>query len=276
MAAATASVDNPWGLPAGDVAGRALSELPLLPDLIALIRQDLADAAERWAPVRYEGQLSGSRGAVEIEAQALILGPAEALCLVQDVTARKAWERQLWRQAFHDPLTGLPNRQLFFERLEQALRRAVRQPDPVAVLFLDLDDFKTVNDRFGHALGDQLLSAFGQRAQSCLRPADTLARLGGDEFAVVLEAVGGAHEAARVADRIGQALQAPFLLGADQLTITASIGIALSQPGQPPADLVRAADRAMYRAKTGGQAGYTAHDWPLGGGAAPPPFAEPY
>jgi diguanylate cyclase (GGDEF)-like protein/PAS domain S-box-containing protein len=173
----------------------------------------------------------------------------------RDVTERKALEEQLRHQAFHDPLSGLPNRALFMDRLEHALSRANRRGGRVAVLFMDLDNFKVINDSLGHEAGDQLLVAVAKRLKACLRPWDTAARLGGDEFTVLVEDVASVGEVVRIAERIADILQPPFVLDEQQVFATASIGIALNSPTQEePADLLRHADLAMYQAKHRGKA----------------------
>jgi len=175
----------------------------------------------------------------------------------RDVTKRKALEKQLRHQALHDPLTGLPNRALFMDRLEHALTRANRRDSKIAVLFMDLDNFKITNDSLGHEIGDQLLVAVAERLKACLRPEDTIARLGGDEFTILVEEVDGVSDAARVAERIAESLQRPFALDQHELFFTASIGIAFSGPLQKqPADLLRHADLAMYQAKRKSKARY--------------------
>ncbi|MDQ3834534.1 MAG: EAL domain-containing protein [Actinomycetota bacterium] len=186
----------------------------------------------------------------------------ERVWVVRDITERKVLERQLQRQAFHDALTDLPNRALFMDRLEHALRRASRYSNPVVgVLFLDLDNFKVVNDSLGHEVGDQLLTAVSSRLQEILRPGDTLARLGGDEFTVLLEDITDVSDAVRVGERITAGLQAPFAVGAHEIFTTVTLGIALNTPGSStPSDLVREADIAMYKAKAGGKARYEVFD----------------
>jgi diguanylate cyclase (GGDEF)-like protein/PAS domain S-box-containing protein len=171
-----------------------------------------------------------------------------------DITAGKDAEEQLRHQAFHDALTGLANRALFTNRVEHALvlRSLDARPD-VAVLFLDLDDFKGVNDTLGHAAGDTLLRGVGVRLREALSPSYTVARLGGDEFAVLIEEVGGAPFAIDAAERIVTALQRPFEIEGREMFVTASVGIAL---GTVADDLLRAADVAMYRAKAAGKAQY--------------------
>jgi diguanylate cyclase (GGDEF)-like protein/PAS domain S-box-containing protein len=174
-----------------------------------------------------------------------------------DVTERRVLEEQLRHQAFHDPLSGLPNRALFMDRLEHAFVRANRRGDKIAVLFTDLDNFKVINDSLGHEVGDQLLVAVAERIKDCLRPEDTAARLGGDEFTILIEAVDSVSDAARVAERIAEILQPPFALDQHEVFSTTSIGIALSSPLQKqPADLLRHADLALYRAKHKGKARY--------------------
>ena len=158
---------------------------------------------------------------------------------------------ELTRLAFHDALTGLPNRILFADRLDHALARAQREQSPVALLSLDLDDFKHINDTFGHAAGDEVLINVARRISSCLRQEDTAARLGGDEFAILLEHASD-DDAARIAARIADALRAPVMFERHTLAISASIGIASASPGHAlgTADvLVRGADSAMYAAK---------------------------
>ncbi|MCC6792739.1 MAG: EAL domain-containing protein, partial [Thermomicrobiales bacterium] len=170
-----------------------------------------------------------------------------------DLTERKVFEARLAHQAFHDALTGLPNRALFADRLDHALSVAAHRGDPVGVLMLDLDRFKVINDGLGHAAGDRLLIAVGERVGSCLRRTDTLARLGGDEFAVLLEGVTLA-EARGTAERILAALQEPLDLDGREVYSATSIGVAVSSRDRHQAEeLLRAADMALYRAKRAGR-----------------------
>ena len=170
-----------------------------------------------------------------------------------DLTERKALEERLHYQAFHDYLTDLPNRQLFMDRLGQALRRTRRWHHQVAVLFMDLDGFKVVNDSLGHEAGDALLTLVAQRLRRCLRPEDTLARFGGDEFVMLIDAVDDPAQAVRVAERITEELRRPFIMEGRDLYALASIGISLSDARtHEPDDLLREADTAMYRAKDTG------------------------
>jgi diguanylate cyclase (GGDEF)-like protein len=160
---------------------------------------------------------------------------------------------RIWHLAHHDPLTDLPNRWLFNDRLDQALRRGERQSEMVALHYFDLDDFKAVNDGFGHLTGDHLLVAVAHRLRACIRDSDTLARIGGDEFAIVQSNVTGRAGALLLAERMLAALDAPLAIDGRDLRISASIGIAL-YPGHgvSPEQLHHAADQALYRAKAAG------------------------
>jgi diguanylate cyclase (GGDEF)-like protein/PAS domain S-box-containing protein len=189
---------------------------------------------------------------------------------VEDITERKLAKEQLHERAFYDVLTGLPNRGLFMDRLSQTVERAKRHPGyRFAVLFLDLDRFKVVNDSLGHLAGDQLLVAIARRLEACLRAEDTVARLGGDEFTILLENIEDINQATRVAERIHQELSEPFNLDGHEVFTAASIGIVLSREVMKgvctidydrPEDLLRDADTALYRAKALGKARYEVFD----------------
>jgi diguanylate cyclase (GGDEF)-like protein/PAS domain S-box-containing protein len=172
---------------------------------------------------------------------------------IQDISERKVLEERLQHRAFHDSLTDLPNRQLFMDRLGQALRRTRRRHKRVAVLFMDLDGFKVVNDSLGHQVGDLLLTVVAQRLRRCLRPEDTLARFGGDEFVVLIEGLDDPAQAVQVAERITEEVRRPFILEGRDLYMIASIGISLGDARtHDPDALLREADTAMYRAKDEG------------------------
>jgi diguanylate cyclase (GGDEF)-like protein/PAS domain S-box-containing protein len=168
---------------------------------------------------------------------------------LREITELKAVEAELAYLATHDPLTRLPNRTLLVDRLEQALRRAERDRRTVAVLFCDLDDFKMVNDRHGHATGDEVLAVVAQRLRQVVRPGDTVARYGGDEFVVICDALADRADTGPVCNRIHAAVLEPVVVGDLRVQLRVSIGIAQSSPGSTSGDLLARADREMYRAK---------------------------
>jgi diguanylate cyclase (GGDEF)-like protein/PAS domain S-box-containing protein len=173
----------------------------------------------------------------------------------RDITERKDFEQALTYQAFHDALTDLPNRSLFVDRVERALARAMRHGESISVMFIDVDNFKVVNDSLGHPVGDQLLVGLIQRIKGCLRHEDTLARLSGDEFAILIEDIRDEHDARALAHRLQEQLQTPFVLDRREVFATVSIGIVVSSPAHTkPDELLRDADLAMYRAKSNGKA----------------------
>jgi diguanylate cyclase (GGDEF)-like protein len=184
---------------------------------------------------------------------------AIANVLANAIERRRA-EEQTQHEALHDPLTGLPNRSLFLDRLEHALSVTARRESSVAVLFLDLDQFKLVNDSLGHAAGDELLSSVAPRLEQALRPGDTVARFGGDEFAVLAEDIGSERGATRIAERIAESLSRPFVLRDREHFVSASIGISIGTGSEQPEALIRDADSALYRAKERGRGGYEIFD----------------
>jgi diguanylate cyclase (GGDEF)-like protein/PAS domain S-box-containing protein len=187
--------------------------------------------------------------------------PSAVIGINSDITSRKRAEAALEHQALHDALTGLPNRTLFGDRLERAVAHAERRQQLVGVLFLDLDNFKAINDSLGHQSGDALLVEVAARLESCLRAADTVARLGGDEFTILLEDLEDDAQAEQVAERIGQVLRDPFFVGEREVLISASIGLALSGPSRTNSEgLLRNADIAMYCSKVGGKARHSVFD----------------
>ncbi len=203
----------------------------------------LPDGSIRWLR---------SQGRVEpfgLRATARMCGTA------QDITEQKSADDALAHQALHDPLTGLPNRTLLLDRLDQALAKLGRKPSSVGVLFIDIDRFKVINDSLGHPAGDEMLMAMSHRLQGALRLGDTLARFGGDEFAILCEDLAGEADALEIADRIGEAMSQPLSWGDGELVVTVSTGIALaSSPLVSAVSLLRDADAAMYRAKEDGRA----------------------
>jgi diguanylate cyclase (GGDEF)-like protein len=255
----------------GTLADPAGALAHLLPGQLADVHPDDRAAlarAERWtlaegADYDVEFRIRAPDGAARWLAQKGRVVAADAAGrplrvagVVMDVTERRRLQEALAHRATHDPLTDLPNRALFLDRLGHALARARRRAEAAAVLFVDLDDFKDVNDGLGHDAGDRLLVAVAARLRAALRAEDTVARLGGDEFAVLLEGV-DRGVAVAAATRVVAALRAPFALDRRAARVGASVGIALgADGGAEPAALLRAADAALYRAKAGGRAGY--------------------
>ncbi|SFF31749.1 EAL domain-containing protein [Blastococcus tunisiensis] len=170
-----------------------------------------------------------------------------------DITERKRAEQTLAHQAFHDGLTGLANRALFTDRVEQALRHNARHGDTAAVVYIDLDGFKAVNDSLGHQAGDRLLQKVAERLAATVRGGDTLARLGGDEFAILVEQTTGAAEASAAGERVLAALEGPIRIGRQSVTVSGSIGIAVSDGEATSDSMIRDADNAMYAAKAAGR-----------------------
>jgi diguanylate cyclase (GGDEF)-like protein/PAS domain S-box-containing protein len=172
----------------------------------------------------------------------------------RDITDRKREHRQLTHRAFHDALTNLPNRALFMERLNRAMARFDRYEEYFAVLYLDLDKFKEINDRYGHPVGDEVLMGAARRLEGCVRPTDSVGRFGGDEFTILLEAVSGSPRSTVVADRILQVMSVPFTTAAGPILSSASIGIAHIRPEYKTAEeVLRHADEALYQAKSLGK-----------------------
>ncbi|MHC5597241.1 MAG: ATP-binding response regulator [Nostoc sp.] len=219
-------------------------EVVNLPENCTLITKDGKEIAigDNVAPIRDQnGHITG------------------AVLVFQDITKRKETEAQLIHNAFYDGLTALPNRVLFLDRLRQTIERSKRRSDYYfAVLFLDLDGFKEINDRFGHGIGDDFLVAIARRLELCLRSGDTVARFGGDEFTVLLEDITDITDATNIAKRIQDSLRLPLNFNGYQLSTTASIGITWNFTNyDEPATVLRDADIAMYRAKRQGKATYT-------------------
>ena len=191
---------------------------------------------------------------VEIASHRLVFnGQQASLVLAQDVTERLRVEQDLVHQALHDSLTGLPNRNLLIDRLDQALARTQRSESQVAVIFIDLDRFKVINDAKGHNVGDRLLAEVGDRLRTAVRLGDTVARLGGDEFVLVVEGVNNRDHAMTASARIAWALDAPFAIEGAELFLSASQGVAIAEPGESAHDVLARADAAMYEAKDGGR-----------------------
>jgi diguanylate cyclase (GGDEF)-like protein/PAS domain S-box-containing protein len=174
-----------------------------------------------------------------------------------DITAKKQHENRLTALAYHDPLTGLPNRRLFKEHLNHALLQAKRTSKPLALFYLDIDDFKLINDTMGHDIGDQFLQNFAGRVKGCLREVDTFARMGGDEFTILLPYVEAADHVEIVAKRIFDMLQEPWVLEQHQFSSTVSMGIVVCpEDGADSKILLKKVDKALYQVKETGRNGY--------------------
>jgi diguanylate cyclase (GGDEF)-like protein/PAS domain S-box-containing protein len=231
------------------------------PDDRGHVETAIREAVEERGRYELLYRVVGSGGDVRLlHAHGEIIGdgaerPARVVGAVRDITERRDLEERLQRLAFGDQLTGLPNRALLMSRLRRALKRSERDGSGVAVLYLDLDRFKAVNESLGHETGDRVLAAVARRIERCLRSGDTAARLAADEFAVLLERVGGLEDAVGVADRIIEALRPPLEIDGRHVFATASVGVALAtQARENPEELLRYGDLAMGHAKRRGKA----------------------
>jgi diguanylate cyclase (GGDEF)-like protein/PAS domain S-box-containing protein len=255
---ASPATERTLGLKPEEIHGRSLPDLWSGEDGERL-RRFLAEVGESTAgtvgPVELRIEQGSRRCVIESVGSNLTQDPAVAgLALnFRDISERKALEEQLRQLAFHDPLTLLANRNLFRDRVQHALTLAPGAGRSVAVMFLDLDNFKNINDSLGHDAGDRLLQAVAQRIVKTTRSSDTVARLGGDEFAVLLEKVGSAEEVERLARALIETLAQPFALDGKEVRIGVSIGVAFSSPAGGAETLLSNADIAMYHAKAAGK-----------------------
>ena len=251
-----------WSL--DEASGRILSDVfhvvdgstrqPISDPMKWVIRHDrIAGLAHNAVLIRRDGTESAIEDSIAPihDRQADITG---AVIVFRDVSEARAVERTLSHRAQHDVLTDLPNRMLLNDRLDQAIAVARRRGSQLAVLFLDLDGFKAINDSLGHAIGDKLLREVGKRLTAAVRGSDTVSRIGGDEFVIVLSEIEHAQNAARQADKIRAALSAPYAFARTQLCVNASVGISLfPDDGSDAETLVDCADAAMYAAKEDGR-----------------------
>ena len=244
-------------LPAKALTGKRLDEvLPAETALSILEHLRKALATQKTVEVDYSLVIDGRQ--LWFSGSISPIQKDRAMLVARDITERKASEEQLVYKALHDALTSLPNRRLFMERLKRAYERAKRHPEEiVAVLFMDLDGFKAINDTLGHSNGDKFLAAIARRLNTCMRASDTVARLGGDEFAILVEDIQDLGEVVQVAERVQEEVSAPFELEGQPVSSSASIGIALVSTGyRHLEDILRDADTAMYRAKANGKGRY--------------------
>ena len=258
----------------GALVGRPAREL-VHPEDVAVAEEAWAAALRSSTPIVSTYRLTSARGTLWGESAVRALDtngpgtPPMLLATTRDVTDRKAAELRLEHLARTDPLTGVANRAVFMDRLWQGLRRLYRTPSMLAVIYLDLDDFKAVNDTVGHSMGDELLTGVAARTLRSLRPADTLARLGGDEFAVLAEGLSSAAEALQLADRICAGASQPIELHGESYVCAISAGVATAtEPGQRPERLLRDADLALYTAKQSLRSGAVLFDDELQSSAA--------
>jgi diguanylate cyclase (GGDEF)-like protein/PAS domain S-box-containing protein len=256
---ASPAAERTFGMNPDDLVGRNLLDLWGEADrerLAAFLGEVAATHGRSIGPVEVVVGNGARRSTLESVGSNLLDDPAIAgLALnFRDVSERKALEEQLRQLAFHDPLTLLANRSLFRNRVQHALTLAQRSHQRCAVMFLDLDNFKNVNDSLGHDAGDRLLQAAAQRLVKSTRPSDTVARLGGDEFAILLEGIAEAADVEDIAATITRSFDEPLQLDGSDTYIAASIGIAFSEAGDDTEQLLRNADIAMYNAKAAGKA----------------------
>jgi diguanylate cyclase (GGDEF)-like protein/PAS domain S-box-containing protein len=255
---ASPAVQRTFGLWQDDLVGRRLADIWREADserIAAFLAEVAATRGISIGPVEIQVGTKTRRFILEFVGSNLLDDPAvKGLALnLRDVTERKALEDRLRQLAFHDPLTLLANRSLFSNRVEHALALSRRTQERLAVLMIDLDNFKNVNDTQGHEIGDRLLQTAAQRLVKCTRAADTVARLGGDEFAVLLEGVATIEQAEQIAESVTDAFRMPITIEGNDMIVTASIGVALSAPGDDTEELLRNADIAMYSAKSSGK-----------------------
>jgi diguanylate cyclase (GGDEF)-like protein/PAS domain S-box-containing protein len=254
---ATPSMRTALGLEQADVVGKLLGDF-VHPEDVAVISRLHARPSVPLPPTALcrmrtaaGDWLDAELGLTDLRGNAVVQG---VVVVMRDASHRRLADEALVHSALHDPLTGLPNRALLLDRLGHALARASRNPGQTAVLFLDLDNFKVVNDSLGHLAGDLLLIEAAHRLQASVRAADTVARFGGDEFAVLLEGVCDADEAVAKAEALSNALRQALEVDGREVRPDVSIGVALSGGGgDQPDDLLRRADLAMYQAKAAGK-----------------------
>jgi len=250
---ANPAAEHALGYRHGSLVGAGLWD-DLMPASAAAVVEGRSDRCELEQPLRRrDGTLRWFRLVLVLVRNDV--GEADHLTvMLEDIDARKRTEAELIHRSNHDTVTSLPTRAYFLERLHDARERSAVAGTGVGVIFIDLDNFKQVNDSAGHHAGDELLSAIAARLDAALRPNDVVARFGGDEFVVLADNIGDTRDAVQLAWRLASALRAPFTISGDELTVSASFGVCYSQDReQGPEDLVRKADAAMYTAKQRGR-----------------------
>jgi len=238
------------------VYGKYIEEV-YSPEEAAFLNHKYAKAVASGKPITFihSGEIVGESILTPILNEAGVC--THVFSVTRDVTEQKKLEQQLEYMAYHDMLTGLANRRLLFDRLNQALANAKRLDHAVAVLYLDCDYFKGINDTWGHDVGDEFLQLMAKRLKACVRDMDTVARIGGDEFVMVLSSIQSPQEAALVAQRVLESIQQPWRMRQHQFTISTSIGISLfPSDAEDVEHLLRYADRALYQAKRAGRGQY--------------------
>lgn len=234
-----------------------------LPERVALLFEEaIAQVIQKQNPVSLEYSLVQNQQNVYYETRLVPVQPNQVIGIIRNISDRKQIEAQLLHDALHDALTGLPNRTLFMDRVDMAMHRSKRLANHLfAVLFIDLDGFKLINDGLGHGIGDQLLMAIADLLRQCIRGGDTVARLGGDEFTILLDGLRSLDEVQMVADRVQSLLKTPISIDGNSIFTGASIGIVLGSPLYTKAvDLLRDADIALYQAKENGKGRYAIFD----------------
>jgi len=261
----TPTAERIFGLPAQDLIGQQLADFVALDDRARLGDFLIRDLAQSGASASVEARIprgDDKHRIVEIHGTNMDSEPAIGgrLLNLRDLTDRKGMEEQLKRLAFHDPLTLLANRSLFRDRVEHAVAVSKRNGRGIAVMFVDLDNFKKINDSFGHAQGDRVLHKSAQRLVKATRNGDTVARLGGDEFAVLLENLTTKEQVIEIAARVVASLQESLDLPGTDMRVAASVGVAFANPDDGVEELMRNADVAMYSAKAQGKGRYTVYE----------------
>lgn len=259
---------NLTGMTPAEVIGRNAELLgmpPLRESHLPGVSQALRDG-QRWSGESHQVCQDGRKLDTWLSVSTLrndLQKITQHIRVFSDISVLKAHQRELAEQARHDSLTGLPNRRAFGERLGHALARARRNPQALAVLYVDLDGFKGVNDRYGHAAGDKLLAEVAKRLLTCVRLTDCVCRLAGDEFTVILEGAGNPGEVVRICQRIVDRLSVPHDMEGDAVVVSPSIGAAIMQNGESGESLCQRADAAMYAAKHAGKAGFVMSKAPI-------------